>query len=167
MVTSASIFFPYYKFRARYLGISSFQFYFLLIFGYEMTPFRGIIKFTIELVPIPAGSWQDVNVGTSQTSQTKSDSNISLIILFLKIFGRYLPQEWLVFQFFVKHALIDPHAKFQICRTSRSRFCKYMDKNWIHLIPKICCAKLSLFCIIQKRMELLNEVTIIIDFWEL
>ena len=62
-----------------------------------MTPFRGIIKFTIELVPIPAGSWQDVNVGTSQTSQTKSDSNISLIILFLKIFGRYLPQEWLVF----------------------------------------------------------------------
>ena len=26
-----------------------------------MTPFRGIIKFTIDSVPIPAGSWQDVN----------------------------------------------------------------------------------------------------------
>ena len=38
-----------------------FQFYFLLIFWYEMTPFRGIIKITIELVPILAGSRQDVN----------------------------------------------------------------------------------------------------------
>ena len=40
---------------------------------------------------------------------SKSASNVSLMILLLKVFVRYLTQV------FVKNALIDPHAKFQIC----------------------------------------------------
>ena len=71
---------------------------------------KGIIKFTIESVPIPAGSWQDVNrmLGPVELSVlSKSALNVSLMILLLKVFVRYLTQV------FVKNALIDPHAKLQ------------------------------------------------------
>ena len=56
---------------------------------------KGIIKFTIESVPIPAGSWQDVNqmLGPVELVPSKSASNISLMILLLEIFGRYLPRQ--------------------------------------------------------------------------
>ena len=60
-----------------------------------MTPFRGIIKFTKESVLIPAGSWKDVNkmLGPIELVLSKSASNVSLMILIWKIFGRYLSQE--------------------------------------------------------------------------
>ena len=55
-----------------------------------MTPFQGIIKFTIESIPIPEGSCQDVNkmLGPVELVHSKFASNISLMILLLEIFGR-------------------------------------------------------------------------------
>ena len=49
------------------------------------------------MVSILADTWQDVNkmLGPVKLVPSKSDPNISLMILLLKIFGRYLPQEGL------------------------------------------------------------------------
>ena len=54
-----------------------------------MTPFQGIIKFTIESIPIPEGSCQDVNkmLGPVELVHSKFASNISLMILLLEIFA--------------------------------------------------------------------------------
>ena len=73
--------------------LSNFKFEHCFEYFYEH--FRGIIKFTIESVPIPAGSWQDVNqmLGPVELVPSKSAPNISLMILPFQMFGRYLPQE--------------------------------------------------------------------------
>ena len=94
---SSQLPFSYYQFRARYLGISFISVFLFIDIWVRDDSLQRLIKFTKELVPIPAGSGQDVNkmLGPVELVPSKSASNISLMILLLEIFGRYLPQDGL------------------------------------------------------------------------